>query len=119
MCGAKMYIADLLSRAYPAKVGEDEKEFELVNIKVLSVSDQKLKEIQRETETDQTPQVVKSLILKGWPNEKNDSFFQAAPYYGLRDEPTVQDGVIIRRQRVVIAASLRKEMKNTWEQSRA
>ena len=107
-----MYIADLLSRAYPPEVGEDEKEFELVTIKVLSVSDQKLKEIQRETETDQTLQVVKSLILKGWPNEKNDLPFQAVPYYGLRDELTVQDGVIIRRQTVVIAASLRKEMKN-------
>ena len=48
-CGAKMYIADLLSRAYLPEVGgEDAKEFELVNmIKPLPVSDQKLKEIQR------------------------------------------------------------------------
>ena len=105
---------NLLSRGYLPEVGgEDAKEFELVNmIKPLPVSDQKLKEIQRETETDQTLQVVKSLILKGWPNEKNDLPFQAVPYYGLRDELTVQDGVIIRRQTVVIAASLRKEMKN-------
>ena len=50
-CGARMYIADLLSRAYLPEVGgEDEKDFELVNmIKSLPVSDQKLKEIQRET----------------------------------------------------------------------
>jgi len=43
-CGTKMYIADLLSRAYLPEVrGEDEKEFELVNmIKPLPVSDQKL-----------------------------------------------------------------------------
>ncbi|PFX15000.1 Uncharacterized protein K02A2.6 [Stylophora pistillata] len=44
-CGAKMYIADLLSRAYLPEVGrEDVKEFELVNMtKLLPVSDQKLK----------------------------------------------------------------------------
>ena len=86
---------------------------ELVNmIKSLPVSDQKLKGIQRETDADQTLQVVKSLILKGWPNDKSDLPLQAAPYYGIRDELTVQDGVIIRGQRVVIPASLRKQMKN-------
>ena len=82
-----MYIADLLSRAYLPEVGsEDEKEFELVNmVQSLPVSDQKLKEIQRETEADQTLQVVKSLILKGWPNDKCELPSQATPYYGLRE----------------------------------
>ncbi|PFX25191.1 Retrovirus-related Pol polyprotein [Stylophora pistillata] len=57
-CSAKMYIADLLSRAYLPEVGrEDIKEFELVNMtKLLPVSDQKLREIQRETTADQTQQ---------------------------------------------------------------
>ena len=50
---------------------------------------QKLKEIQRETEADQTLQVVKPLILKGWPDDKIDLPLQAAPYHGLRDELTV------------------------------
>ena len=100
-CGAKMYIADLLSRAYLPEVGrEDGKEFELVNmVKLLPVSDQKLNEIQRETEAEQTLQVVKSLILKGWLNEKSELPLQAAPYYSLRDELTVQDGVILRGER--------------------
>ena len=70
-CGAKMYIADLLSRAFLPEVGrKDVKELELLNVtKLLPVSDQKLSEIQRETAADQTLQVVKSLILKGWPND--------------------------------------------------
>ena len=82
-----MYIANLLSRAYLPEVGsEDEKEFELVNmVQSLPVSDQKLKEIQRETKADQTLQVVKSLILKGWLNDKCELPSQATPYYGLRE----------------------------------
>ena len=48
-------------------------------IKPLPVIDQKPKEIQRETEVDKTPQVVRSLILKGWPNDKSDLPLQAAP----------------------------------------
>ena len=114
-----MYIADLLSRAYLPEVGgEDAKEFELVNmIKPLPVSDQKLKEIQRETEAEQNLQVAKSLILKGWPNDNSDLPLQAAPHYGLRDELTVQDGVIIRGQRIVLPASLPKQMKNKLHSS--
>ena len=118
-CGAKMYIANLLSRAYLPEVGiEDGKEFELVNmVKLLPARDQKLSEIQRETEADQTLQVVKSLILKGWPNDKSDLPLQAASHYSLRDELTVQDGVILRGARLVIPASLRKQMKNKLHSS--
>ena len=114
-----MYIADLLSRAYLPEVGsEDRKEFELVNmVKLLPVSDQKLSEIQRETKADQTLQVVKSLILKGWPNDKSDLLLQAAPCYSLQDELTVQDGAILRGERLVIPASLRKQMKSKLHSS--
>ena len=45
---------------------------EVKTIKPLPVGGQKLKLIPRETEADQTLQVVKSLILKGWPNDKSD-----------------------------------------------
>ena len=78
-------------------------------VKLLPVSDQTLCKIQRETEADQTLQVVKSLILKGWPNDRSDLPLQAAPHYSLRDELTVQDGVILRGARLVIPGSLRKQ----------
>ena len=118
-CGAKMYIADLLSRAFLPEVGrKDVKELELLNMtKLLPVSDQKLSEIQRETAADQTLQVVKSLILKGWPNDKSDLPSQTTPYYSLRDELTVQDGVIVRGERLVIPASLRKQMRSKLHSS--
>ena len=104
-CGAKMYIADLLSRAYLPEVGrEDDKEFELVNmVKALPISDRKIQEIRQETDTDQTLQVVKSLILKGWPDDKGDLPLQATPYYSLRDELTVQDGLIFKGERLVVS----------------
>ena len=48
-----MYIADLLSRAYVPEVGcENGREFKLVNMVLLPVSDQNLKEIQREAKAD-------------------------------------------------------------------
>ena len=87
---AKMYIADLLSRAYLPEVGfEDDKEFELVNmVKTLPINQKKQEEIRQETEADQALQVLKSLILKGWPDDKSDLPIQASPYYSYRDELT-------------------------------
>lgn len=79
-------------------------------VKALPMSDRKIQEIRQET--DQTLQVVKSLILKGWPDDKGDLPVQATPYYSLRDELTVQDGLIFKGERLVIPATLRKEMKN-------
>ena len=92
-CGAKIYIADLLSWTYLPEVGhEDDKEFELVNmVNHMPITDQKKQEIWQETEANWALQVVKSLILKGWPDDKDDLPLQATLYYSLRDEPTVQD----------------------------
>ena len=88
--GAKMYIADLLSRVYLPEVGfEDDKEFELVNmVKTLPINQKRLEEIRQGTEADQALQVLKSLILKGWSDDKNDLPIQATPYYSYRDELT-------------------------------
>ena len=65
-------------------------------IKLLPVSEQKLAEIQKETEADQTLQAVKSMILKRWPNDKKELPLQAGPYYSMIDELTFQDGIILR-----------------------
>ena len=113
-CGKKMNIADLLSRAYLPEVGrEEDKEFELVNmVNLLPITNQKKQEIQQETEADQTLQIVKSLIIKGWPNDKSQLPLQATPYYSIRDELTIQDGVILKGGRVVIPGALRPQMKS-------
>ena len=81
-------------------------------VKALPISDRKIQEIRQETDTDQTLQVVKSLILKGWPDDKGNLLVQASSYYSLRDELTVQDGLIFKGERLVIPATLWKEMKN-------
>lgn len=72
----------------------------------LPISNQKIQEIRQETEADQALQVVKSLILKGWPDDKGDLLFEATLYYRLRGELTVQDGLILKGERVLIPATL-------------
>ena len=113
--GTEMHIADFLSRAYlPGTEHPTGADFEHVNMaSFLPISDQRLQDIRTETEKDETLQILKSesVILQGWPAERNAVPAQVTPYYGIRDELSVQDGLIFRSDRVVIPKALRGEMK--------
>jgi hypothetical protein len=64
-------------------------------VNLLPILNQGEQEIQRETEKDETLQVVKFMILKGWPNDKSQLPLQPTPYYSIRDELTIQDEIIL------------------------
>ena len=58
-----MYLADALSRAFLSAGEQDENEFKTINmIKYLLVSEERLLQIQRETEADESLQVQKDAI---------------------------------------------------------
>lgn len=57
------------------------------------------------------------MILQGWPAERNATPAQVAPYYSIRDELSVQDGLIFRSERVVIPKALCGNMKQSIHSS--
>ena len=76
------------------------------------MSTARIVEIRTATEKDETLQILKQVILQGWPEERKDLPEQAKPYFSTRNDLTVQDGLIFRgNQRVVIPQSLRQNMK--------
>ena len=92
----------------PSTDHQESKEFEQVNMATfLPISDQRLQEIGRETEKDETLQILKSVILQGLPTERKDVPAQVTPYLSVRDELSVQDGLIFRSERVVVPTALR------------
>ena len=111
--GKDMHIADFLSRAYlPSTDHPQMAEFEQVNMaSFLPISDLRLQEIRNETDKDETLQILKSVILQGWPREKCDAPAQMTPCYSVRDELSVQDGLIFRGERVVIPKALCGDIK--------
>ena len=71
--GNKMFLAETLSRAFLPAGEQDESEFETINmIKYLLVSEERLLQIQRDTEADESLQVLKVVIQKGWPEHKSN-----------------------------------------------
>ena len=68
--GSNIFLADTLSMP-----GDEESspEFETINmIKFLPISDEQLNEIQRETKSDESLQILTTVIRQRWPEQKED-----------------------------------------------
>ena len=91
--GSKQVLADTLSRA---SVQSDdsgaEEEFKEINL-VLSVSDERHEEFQKETKTDPELQAVLAMVKIGWPDTKVQAPVEARPYWTFRDEVATTDGL--------------------------
>ena len=83
----------------------------------LPMSDQRLQEIRRETEKDETLQILKSVMLQGLLTGRKDIPAQVTPYLSVRDKLSVQDGLIFRSERVVVPTALRQDIKQRIDSS--
>ncbi|XP_058449270.1 uncharacterized protein K02A2.6-like [Malaya genurostris] len=120
--GKDNVVADALSRApvdekLPSdcfkklnicKIG---KEVEVLQLsKFLSVSDNRLTEIKKETSNDQPLQLIISYIQQGWPPTVDRVPDTVKVYYGYRSELSTQDGLVFRGDRIVVPYVLRRKL---------
>ena len=118
--GTTMYLADTLSRAFPQTRSRTrtEKEAEILcAVEFVAISQPQLQEIAEHTERDPTSATLRELIQRGWP-DKSLVPVDALPYFTIRDELSVDGGIIWRGERCVVPKSLRTKIKNrlhlTW-----
>ena len=111
--GENLHLADTLSRAHlPTTAHPTGAEFEHINVAAfLPVSSARLRKIQQATESDETLRALKDVILRGWAEERSQTPTLVTSYFSIRDELSIQDGVIFCGQRMVIPSSLRRDMK--------
>ena len=82
--GSWMYLTDTLSWAYQASSKNTQGDFEMVNVlKILAVSEVKHDEILGHTNKDEVLQLLKEVILTGWPADKKSLPAVLNPYYKL------------------------------------
>ena len=111
--GKNMHIADLLSRSYLDR-DEGGNKFEYVNaISHLPIRKERLENIRDAVTHDDVLLKLTDMIMNGWPESKCNVPISVLPYYHIRDELSVQDGLIFKGDRVVIPLNLRKEIKQT------
>lgn len=106
MQGSSLVIADTLSRAALQCVTS-----ETEPITDSYLPDCMLERIRMETSEDKTLQDLSECIINGWPTTKSDVPENLAPYYKLKDSLSIENGLIVKGERIVIPDSMRKEMK--------
>jgi len=107
-----MQLADMLSRTYLPlpNVTPFEAEVQSGNIvQDLPLAAATLDDVQTYTARDDTLQVLTRVILDRWPEDEGDVSTAAMPYFIIRDELSVQNGIILRGERAVIPKSLRHD----------
>ena len=122
--GKEMLVSDTLSRAcgtnsidksraeaddlvVTALQTRFQKQLEKLDI---TLSPSRLARLKGETAQDETLQALAKVIKVGWPDDKNRIPLDVRAYHNVRDELTVENGIIFCGQRCVVPSSLRREV---------
>ena len=104
--GREMVTADALSHLSPL----DEFEVSDRNVKVhhlIRITPAKMEEFKEETAKDETLQLLSRQVIQGWPDSGKKIVPALKPYWPLRDDISVEDGLILLGSRVIVPESLR------------
>eukprot|EP00794_Sanderia_malayensis_P013228 gene13227-14585_t len=117
--GKQMYIADHLSRAQLADQ-EISEEFQVFSHSLeqvdplhdIKLSNDKLAMLQKTTEQDPILQTLKTTVLIGWPEQRDDVPISIRDYWNFREQWyfRVHNGILLKSQRIIIPKSLRPEV---------
>ena len=111
--GTAIPVADALSRSPLTKDNDATSEHEIVhNLTFTQVKDKQTQQIKAASKDDEEMMLLRRIITEGWPEHKQHIPPQVHQYYSYRDELTVQDGIVLRRQRLVVPKTLRAKLKS-------
>ena len=108
--GIKVPVADALSRVcVPPKKPTTKKEHEVSFISGLRcpISIERIKE---ESLKDSTQNLLKDTIFRGWPEQRKNVPYELFEYWTFRCDLVLDDGLILKNNRILIPESLREEV---------
>ena len=120
---SEIYTADMLSRAalpktHPCRgsLHARQENVCMVNIEEVNsiefsrISEDGMKSIQAVTNGDDQLQILKQVILRGWPETRNEVPPRVTEFCNYHDELAVYNGILFKGDRVVVPKDLRSEM---------
>ena len=113
-----MFVADHLSRAFLKDTGAEDEEFQVFALGLeamnlfdtIKISRERLPQLQKATEQDPVMQNLKTTILIGWPERREEVPVQMREFWNYREELTLHNGILFKNQRVIIPKALRQEL---------
>eukprot|EP00057_Strongylocentrotus_purpuratus_P007302 XP_011661776.1 PREDICTED: uncharacterized protein K02A2.6-like [Strongylocentrotus purpuratus] len=114
--GKDMLIADWLSRAFLPDTESCDRiyaEIEQINqTDYVRIRDATSLQLQKETLRDPAMQTLTSIVMNGWPEQRDEVPVVVRGYYQFRDEITVQNGVLYKGMKVIVPTAMRALMLN-------
>jgi len=107
--GKSIPVSDTLSRA--PLCDPPNTSIVVNNLSLIGIRPDRLGDIRLATGKDSVLTELKKVIMDGWPNERSLVTSSISQYYSYRDELTVDDGIVLRGERVVIPLEMRSEIK--------
>ena len=113
--GKDLHIADALSRApHPALYEEDPSQNSNEHVHAILESVIPSVEVRSRyataTAEDPTLQLIQELMQHGWPEHKKNCPVPAKPFWEIRHELAVTEGLLLRGEAIVIPVTLRPEI---------
>ena len=117
--GKSNVISDALSRVNPQQLDDsdnsdvsDDLEKEILAVNILSTStlqQAEIEELQKATSEDTELQCLKTVISTGWPSSRSSCSDALKNYWNYRDELWIENGILMKNQKVIIPAVLRRK----------
>ena len=105
--GEEMVIADTLSRYSP----EDTPEILLdISVNHVYIDAEKKRDYQLAIKDDPLLSALADTIITGWPDDIKDVPKALRPYHGQHDSLTVEDGLILRGEAIIVPPGERKKV---------
>ena len=101
--GKEMTLADTLSRL-PNKKHSETIDLD-VSVDIIGFSEERIKTVREETKADPALNTLAETIVKGWPENIKDVPENIRIYWPFRDEISIEDGLILKGQRIIIPSS--------------
>ena len=136
--GSKMYIADMLSRAFlKGEPNQKTPEYEIFQLKEenalfkgiecinqanhVATSKGTEEAIREETKRDEMLQTLSHHAQKGWPDNRHQVPESIRSFWPYQDEINVQDGIVFKGMRMIVPTAVKDEMikKSTCKSSRS
>ncbi|XP_064629350.1 uncharacterized protein K02A2.6-like [Lineus longissimus] len=115
--GKKNVIADPLSRVDPNRElnSPDFKEIPDIPVNLITrnhnaTDTDNLEKIRHHTKSDNNLQILKALVVEGWPETRDGCPAEAIDYFNYREDVSVEDGLLFKCDRIIIPNSLRKDI---------